>query len=344
MKRSIVVLMVVVAAVGQEQQPPIQDLNLLIGKEVIVQRVPLCPPGTYTHVLAYAGKQARVVSLKPLHLAALPQSAMNRLPPETRATLEDYRKSATILVQFEDQTQLDTCTAVPPSRLQDYFELVPGQILQSNSPAPPPASAPAAATVATSAPMAVANSIPGARPDVLSDEEVKMALTGKGKEHAVEVVDMGLMAAQGKEVPHLVLYMPEAVLAMRSESAKQQFTQYQPSEEDQRRSLMIVAHGYVSNTITEGCTSITRIVLLSDPSGGVVREAYLTEPLGETWRNNFGATNECQALRAKFSLDDVYKVREAAPNGEFLVAVFSGSVKTKIYKIKKKHQSKLGLK
>jgi hypothetical protein len=29
-------------------------------------------------------------------------------------------------------------------------------------------------------------------------------------------------------------------------------------------------------------------------------------------------------------------------NGEFLVAVFSGSVNTKMYKIKRKHQSKLG--
>jgi hypothetical protein len=75
----------------------------------------------------------------------------------------------------------------------------------------------------------------------------------------------------------------------------------------------------------------------------MVKEAYLSEPLNETWRNNFGATSECQALRAKFSLNDVRKVREAAPNGEFLVAVFSGSVKTKMYKIKRKHQSKLAL-
>jgi hypothetical protein len=107
---------------------------------------------------------------------------------------------------------------------------------------------------------------------------------------------------------------------------------------------MVVAQGYAGKTIASGCTSITRVVLLSDASGGVVKEAYLSEPLGETWRNNFGATNECQALWAKFSLDDVGKVREAAPNGEFLVAVFSGSINTKTYKIKKKHQSKLSLK
>jgi hypothetical protein len=36
-------------------------------------------------------------------------------------------------------------------------------------------------------------------------------------------------------------------------------------------------------------------------------------------------------------------VKVAAPNGEFLVAVFAGSVNTKMYKVKKKHLSKLEL-
>ena len=177
---------------------------------------------------------------------------------------------------------------------------------------------------------------------LLSDDEVKLGLSGKAKDHWVLIEDMGLMAAQGNQVPRIILYMPEAVLAMRTESAKKQFTQYVPVEEDKKRSLMIVAQGYAGKTIAEGCTSITRVVLLSDPSGGVVQEAYLSEPLGETWRNGFGASNQCQALRAKFSLADVHKVRAAAPNGEFLVAVFAGSVNTKMYKVKKKHQSKLG--
>jgi len=180
-------------------------------------------------------------------------------------------------------------------------------------------------------------------PTSLSDDEVKVALGGKGRNHWVLIEDMGLMAAQGNQVPRITIYMPEAVLAIRAESAKKQFTQYEPAEEDKRRSLMIVARGYAGETIAEGCTSITRIVLLSDPSGGVVQGAYLSEPLGETWRNGFGATNQCQALRAKFSLADVHKVRAAAPNGEFFVAVFAGSVKTKIYKVKRKHQTKLGL-
>jgi hypothetical protein len=329
MKIPITMLLLSLAGFGQEQQQPIQDLNLLIGKQVTVQRQPLCQPGTYTVVLSYAGKQATVVSMKPSKITPLSQGVMARMPPQARAMMEDAQKAATILLQFEDGTQLDTCAPIGPSKVFDHFELVPGQTLEQvakNSTASPVTSAPVAP-----------------RADVLSDDEVTLAVSGKGRDHWVFIEDAGLMAAQGNQVPAITLYMPEAVLAIRAESAKKQFTKYEPEEEEKRRSLMIVAQGYAGKTITEGCTSITRIVLLSDPSGGVVQEAYLSEPLGETWRNGFGATNQCQSLRVRFSLADVRKVKAAAPNGEFLVAVFAGSVNTKMYKIKKKHQSKLGL-
>ena len=322
MKTPVMILLIVVAGVGQEQQKGIQDLNLFVGKQVIVQRQALCQPGTFTVVLSYAGKQANVVSIKPSKTAPISRAVMDRLPPQARAMIDDTQKAATILVQFEDGTKLDTCAPIGPSRSSDYFELAPGQSVQ-------PAAHDSATPVVTA--------------DVLSDDEVKLALGGKGKDHSVLIQDMGLMAAQGNQVPKIILYMPEAVLAIRAESAKKQFTQSEPVDEDKRRSLMIVAEGYAGNTIAQGCTSITRVVLLSDPSGGVVQEAYLSEPLAETWRNGFGATNQCQTLRAKFSLADVHKVRAAASNGEFLVAVFAGSVNTKMYKVKKKHQSKLGL-
>jgi hypothetical protein len=120
--------------------------------------------------------------------------------------------------------------------------------------------------------------------------------------------------------------MPDAVLAIQSSSAKKQYTQYSPSEEEKRRALMIVAEGYAGKTITEGCTSITRIALLSDPSGVIVEETYLSEPLDETWHNDFGATNHCEALRAKLSLDAVRRVRAGARNGEFFVGVFSAGI------------------
>jgi hypothetical protein len=179
-------------------------------------------------------------------------------------------------------------------------------------------------------------------PSQLSPEEVQRAIRGEGKDHWIEIEDMGLTAAHGGQTPKILLFMPEAVLAMQSESAKKQFTAYEPASEDKRRSLMIVAHGSVGRTAREGCTPITRVVLLSDPSGGLVKEAYLSEPIKETRQNGSRAAH-CQALRTKFSLDDVQKVKAAAPDGEFLVAVFSGTVNTKMYKIKKKHQSKLGL-
>jgi hypothetical protein len=342
MKKTVFVMVVTLGTVciGQEQQSSIEDFNVLVGKQVIVQRIPLCQPGTYNTVLTYAGKQATVVSLKPFKLPyPISQAVLNKMTPEARGMIEDQMKAATLLLQFDDGTKLDTCAPIGPSKFSDSFELAPGQTLPaSQSVATTPTPAPIPNVVATAPPVMVK---PPQAAGMLSDEEVKLALEGKGKDHWVLIQDMGLMAAQGNQVPTISLFMPDAVLGIQAQSAKKQFTHYEPTEEDKRKSLMIVAHGYAGTTIEEGCTSITRIVLLSDSSGGIVKEAYLTEPLSETWRNGFGATNECQALRAKFSLDDVQTVRHAAPNGEFLVAVFSGSVNTKTYKIKKKHQSKL---
>jgi hypothetical protein len=84
-------------------------------------------------------------------------------------------------------------------------------------------------------------------------------------------------------------------------------------------------------------------VLVSSPSGEVVEEAQSSEPGTETWANAFGATNYCQWLKARFSLAAVKRVQAAARDGEFYVAVFAGTQKTKTYKIKRKHQAKLGL-
>jgi hypothetical protein len=345
MKKTVLVMvvMIAIACFGQEQQSSIQDFNVLVGKQVIVQRIPLCQPGTYNAVLTYSGKQATVVSLKPNKLPyPMSQAVLNKMTPETRGMIEDQMKAATLLLQFEDGTKLDTCAPIGPSKFSDSFELAPGQTLPASpSLIAAPTPTPIPNVVATAPPVTTAK--PPQAAGMLSDEEVKLALEGKGKDHWVLIQDMGLMAAQGNQVPTISLFMPDAVLGIQAQSAKKQFTHYEPTEEDKRKSLMIVAHGYAGKTLAEGCTSITRIVLLSDSSGGIVKEAYLTEPLSETWRNGFGATNECQALRAKFSLDDVQTVRQAAPNGEFFVAVFSGSVNTKMYKIKKKHQSKLTL-
>lgn len=307
-------LLLLVAGFAQEQPQPTQDLSLLVGKRVMVQRMPLCQPRTYNVVLAYAGKQASAISVKASRIPHVSQATLRKMPPAGSAMLENAYRAATILVRFEDGTQLDTCAPIGPSRLPDYLELAPGQDLQT------------AAQQASGTPLSSPRSSlvsPLASPtDVLSEEDVRLAVKGKGRDHWTRIKDMGLMAAQGNQVPSIDLYMPEAVLALRAESAKKQFLRYEPAEEDKSRSLTVVANGYAGRTIADGCTSITRVALVSDSSGRIVEEAYSSEPLEEIWRNSFGATDRCQALRTKFSLDKVYRVRVAAQDGEFFVAVF----------------------
>ncbi len=317
-------------ATGQKQPSAIQDPVQLVGKRINVQRLPLCKPGTYTADLAHAGKDAIVLSAKPAEAPAVPPSVLDRLTPYARDIILDQQKAALLLLQFEDGTKLDSCAAIGPRRLGDYIEVLPGQA--PNSPAERENTAPTSVVIRNPTPK-----------EELSDSEVNAALTGRGKDHWVDIEDMGLMAAQGSRAPSITLYMPDAMIAIQSESARKQYLKYEPSEEDRQRALTIVAEGYVAETVQGGCNSITRVVLLSNPSGDVVKEAYLSEPLGETWRNAFGAGNYCGTFRAKFWLDDVQAVRAAAKDGEFYVAAFSGAVNTKTYKVKRKHQSKLGL-
>jgi hypothetical protein len=254
--------------------------------------------------------------------------------------LEDQQNAATIVVEFSDGTRLDTCYPIGPSKFHDYFELPPEHNLEPTTEAlnPIPAVPNVAATRSD-----VAKELEVKSATELDDSEVRQALNGVGRDHWVTILDMSVGAAGGNQWPSITLYMPETVLAIQSQSAKRQFTKYEPSEEERRRSLMVVAEGWAGKTITDGCTSITRVILLSERSGGIVVEAYSSQPLSETWLNNFGATNRCQALQAKFSLDDVHRVKTAAANGEFFIAVFSGSLNTKIYKVKRKFQAKLNL-
>jgi hypothetical protein len=231
--------------------------------------------------------------------------------------------------------KLETCFIVSPRLWATNFALAPGETT--------PSAPQTAAQSSFSGSSVTAHDSALSSQDGLTDNEVKAALAGQGRQHWTSITDMGLMAAQGNQLPQISLYMPEAVLAVQAESAKKQYIPYQPTEDDKRRSLTIIAQGYAGKTIAEACTSIIRVVLLSDASGSVVKEAYMSEPLSETWRNGFWATNACQELRAKFNLSDVEQVKTVAKDGEFFVAVFSGPVKTKIYKIEKKQQENLGL-
>lgn len=123
------------AAFGQDQQQPIpDDLTQLAGKKVLVGRLPLCEPKTFTANLNYAGKQATVVSVKPGKSYKFPPNALSRLTPEMRAQLEDTQKAAMLLLEFEDGTKLDTCAAIGPKRLAENLDLAPGQTITPVSP------------------------------------------------------------------------------------------------------------------------------------------------------------------------------------------------------------------
>jgi hypothetical protein len=165
---------------AQDQQQTIQDLNLLVGKQVIVQRMPLCQPGTFTTVLAYAGKQAKVISLKHINMPHLSEKTMSRMTPEARSLIEDAQKASTILVEFEDGTRLDSCGPVGPSRLSDWFELAPGQTLEP----PSQVARTVPATPSSSTTLPVNPSTQSA--SVLSETEGKQTPNSGGRDHTTK--------------------------------------------------------------------------------------------------------------------------------------------------------------
>ena len=99
----------------------IQDPSQLVNKKVVVQRMPLCEPGTFTPNLNYAGKTGLVVSAKPSKSYKLSPSTLSRMAPGARAMLEDQQKAATVLVQFDDGKKLDTCAAIGPRKIERIF-------------------------------------------------------------------------------------------------------------------------------------------------------------------------------------------------------------------------------
>ncbi len=350
MNRVIQLLVLFVVATSCAAQTQVTEMKSLVGRKAVAQRMPFYQPGTYQQIPnTYAGQTVTIIDVKPSAMfAAMPkltERQMASLPAASRANIENVRNAATIVVQFADGTKADTgAMPVMPSMLPSYLEVIPDLAASSSIAATSDSSA-SPSPVNPISPATATTDLAISPADMLSDDQVQLALAGNGKSHAVAIMDGG--AGSPSLTPHIAsitLFMPEAVLAMQSASAKLQFIKYVPSDEEKRKSLMIQAHGSAGSTIQEGCTSVTRVVLLSDPSGHVMKEAYFSEPSAQVWKNGFGATNECDDLTAKFSLKDVQQVKGAASNGEFFVAVFSGTVNTKTYKVKSKHQSKLGLK
>jgi hypothetical protein len=189
--------------------------------------------------------------------------------------------------------------------------------------------------------------------DVLSTAEVNSALAGNGADRWITLTDNRLVFAAAlsgnygslSQEPSITILMPEAIIAQRSRFARKQFSPYQPGPDEVQRAVVIVAEGIALGSASgPQCSSITRISLLSDRSGKTVEEADSSDTTSENWQNGFGATSECQSLRAKFSMSNVRRVEANAASGEFLVAVFYANVADpRIFKIKKRYLKKLGL-
>ncbi len=121
---------------AQQPQPIPDDLNLLVGKKVIIGRMPLCVPKTFNTNLTYSGKTATVVSLKPGNMHKLSANVLNRMAPDMRARLEDMQKGGILLFQFEDGTQLDSCAAMGPKTISENLELAPGETIATSAAQP----------------------------------------------------------------------------------------------------------------------------------------------------------------------------------------------------------------
>jgi hypothetical protein len=142
----------------QQPQPLPDNLNLLIGKKVVIGRIPLCVPKTFNTNLTYSGKTATVVSLKPGNMPRFSPSVLSRMAPDMRAKMEDMQKGGILLFQFEDGIQLDSCAAMGPKMLSDNLELAPGETIA------PPAAQPATSAAAQANPAALVSGAPSASP------------------------------------------------------------------------------------------------------------------------------------------------------------------------------------
>lgn len=125
------ILAVAGTAFGQTSDKTIpQNLHLLVGKRVVVGRMILCVPNTYSPNLSYAGKTATVMAFKEnTTLTTLPPSVLNRLSQNIRANLEDIEKGGILSFQFQDGTSLDTCSNQGVSALTPNLELAAGETI-----------------------------------------------------------------------------------------------------------------------------------------------------------------------------------------------------------------------
>ena len=185
-----------------------------------------------------------------------------------------------------------------------------------------------------------------ARPDDhISADEVTAALAAKPNTGFVRIEDAGFSAPSrcNGQMPSVSIFTPAGWINALGANARSQYRQFKPAFDDTLRALTIITRGCAGGTSSgPSCESVTRVALLSSVRGEKVAEAISNSPISSSWQNGFGATAACTSLLSKFMLADVQGVQDA--NGEFLVAVFDGSRRLKVYTVKQKHLKSLGMK
>lgn len=137
------------------------------------------------------------------------------------------------------------------------------------------------------------------------------------------------------------IYMPDTWLWNQARYAKNEFLPFKPSQLDLSDTLKVIAAGMT--VAGPACESPDRIALLSGESGDVVAEAVSSQEIGYIFQNGLGAKAKCANLLAAFSMSDLERIRTAAKNGRFIIAVFYKDGGRKLYQIKQGDQNKLGL-
>ena len=105
------------------------DLNLLVGKQVVVGRMALCVPKTYNVNLSYSGKTAKVVSFTRNASLDGIKGNLRSLPPSTQAMMTDLMKGGLVQFEFGDGTRLDNCGSIGWATIAAALELAPGELI-----------------------------------------------------------------------------------------------------------------------------------------------------------------------------------------------------------------------
>jgi hypothetical protein len=169
-------------------QQAVTDLKSSIGNKAIAQRVLFYLPGTYKTIPnTYAGQEVTIIAFKSISVPrTLTAQQLARLGAQARAMIEDAQNSGTVVVQFADGTKADT-GVILPSLFGNYLELLETPPAASTPVATKPSNEPGASAsgpaVAIGGNFAASSTRPviQPRPDELSAEEVRTALSGREK-------------------------------------------------------------------------------------------------------------------------------------------------------------------